>query len=192
MAAEVGDDPGPEVTRLLTRLKEGDRVAGERVWNLLYGELRRLAHHARPPGATLGTTALVHELYLRLTDRATGDFESRLHFFRTAAQAMRQILVDRARKKRAGKRDFGHRLGEVEDLAVAERDPEEVLAVHRALAALSRTHPRHAQLVELRFFAGLTLAEAAGGLGVSRATAARDWAAAKGWLYSELSSVPTD
>ncbi len=188
MAAGVGTDPGPEVTRLLARLTAGESGAGERVWNLLYDELRRLAHRARPAAATLETTALVHELYLRLAQRSAGGFESRRHFFHTAAQAMRQILVDRARRKRAGKRDFGHPAGDVEELALPERDPEEVLAVHRALATLGHTHPRHARLVELRFFAGLTLEEAAGGLGISRATAARDWRSAKGWLYSELAS----
>ena len=182
------DEVTQEVTRLLGRLETGDRAAEERVWNLLYRELRRLAHRTRSPGATLDTTALVHELYLRYAGRASSgvEWQSRRHFFATAVQAMRQILVDRARRRRASKRDGGQREAIPEKMARPERPPEEVLAIHQALDDLARTHPRHARLVELRFFAGLTLEEAAEGLEISRATAARDWKAAKGWLYGEL------
>ncbi|MCP3963265.1 MAG: RNA polymerase subunit sigma [bacterium] len=177
-----------EVTQLLSRLEDGDLEAETRVWNLLYVELRRLAHQARSPNTSLDTTALVHELYLRYAGRPGSGpvWQNRTHFFATAAKAMRQILVDRARRRQAVKRDGGHRAEMHEDLAGPDHRPEEVLAIHQALGELARTHPRHAQLVELRFFAGLTLEEAATGLDISRATAARDWKAAKGWLYGEL------
>ncbi len=177
---------------LLEGLTAGDAGAQERVWGLLYDELRRVAHRVKSPAATMQTTALVHELYLRLAGRAGGGWKSRAHFVNTASQAMRQILVDRARRKLTAKRDGGIREGadvaelELPQPARQERSPEEVLAVHRALEEMARTHPRHARLVELRFFAGLTLEEAAAVLEISRATAGRDWNTAKGWLYSEL------
>ena len=182
-----------EAQDLLEGLTAGDPEAQDRVWALLYDELRRVAHRVKSPQATLQTTALVHELYLRFAKRsAGGGWESHAHFVNTASQAMRQILVDRARRKMAAKRDGGVREGEdISDLglqepAEQERSPEEILGVHQALEGMAKSHPRHARLVELRFFAGLTLEEAAAVLEISRATAVRDWNTAKGWLYSEL------
>ncbi len=181
-----------ELRGLLARLDAGDPAAEERVWDLLYHQLRQVAHRLRTPEATLQTTALVHELFLRLAGSTAGGWQGRDHFVNAAARAMRQILVDRARRRQAAKRDAGLRADtdvadlEVADPAARDRPPEEVLEVHRALGELARSHPRLARLTELRFFAGLTLEEAAAALDISRATAVRDWRAAKTWLYSEL------
>ena len=149
---------------------------------LVYDELRRLAAAKlahEPPGHTLDATALVHEAWAKLAG-ASVDWQSRSHFLRTAATAMRRILVDRARAKKTAKRDGGRRV-ELADIPAPLPDAE-LLALDDALGHLAATHPDHAQLVELRFFAGQTGDEAAAVLGVSAATADRMWRYARAWL----------
>jgi RNA polymerase sigma factor (TIGR02999 family) len=181
-----------EVTRILSAIEEGDPHAAEQLLPLVYEELRQLAAAKlaqERPGQTLQATALVHEAYLRLVDVAEAQhWHSRLHFFASAAEAIRRILLDRARGKHRLKRGGGWRRLRVEemDLAVAE-PPEGLLALDEALQKLSQEDPACAELVKLRFFAGLTLQEAAASLGVARRTADRWWAFARSWLYDELS-----
>jgi RNA polymerase sigma factor (TIGR02999 family) len=162
---------------------------------LLYGELRRqAARHLRnqPAGHTLQATALVHEVYLRLVDRPNADWQSRAHFFGVAARAMRSILVDHARARRAAKRGGEPRqltLGAAD--ALGEHAPEsevDVLALDEALARLAELDPRQAQVVELRYFAGASIEETAHVLGVSHATVEREWRTARLWLRRELAA----
>jgi RNA polymerase sigma factor (TIGR02999 family) len=153
---------------------------------LVYDELRRLAASklaSEQPGQTLDATALVHEAWLRLAN-ASVEWQDRSHFLRTAATAMRRILVDRARARHAAKRDAGQRV-ELPDVAVPLAD-EQLLALDAALERLALVKPDHARLVELRFFAGLTGDEAAAVLGISAATADRAWRYARAWLQVEL------
>jgi RNA polymerase sigma factor (TIGR02999 family) len=178
-----------EVTRLLSAIDRGDPHAAQQLLPLVYDELRRLAaaQMAREkPGQTLDATGLVHEAWMRLAGGQS--FESRSHFFRASAEAMRRILVDRARVKGADKRGGGRwtrvELADWQD--VQEQTPERVLALSEALDRLAEAEPRKAELVTLRFFGGLTMPEAADALGVSLPTAERWWAFARSWLYSEL------
>jgi len=160
----------------------------------VYDDLRRVARaHLRrePPGQTLQTTALVHEVYLRLVDLDEMTLHNRTHFFAMAARLMRQILVDHARRKRAGKRGGGVPAVSLADPPVGpERASVDVLALDEALDKLRVFGPRQCDVVELRFFAGLTVEEVAEALGISRATAEREWAMAKAWLYDRLSARP--
>jgi RNA polymerase sigma factor (TIGR02999 family) len=168
----------------------------DRLMPLVYDQLRRMAHRqlaAERTGHTLSTTALVHEAYLKLVDQTRAQWQDRAHFFAIAAQAMRRILVDYARRHRAARRGGQDgspprpvSLDEVE-LPVAER-ADALLAIGDAVDRLAEFHARLAQVVECRFFAGLTEAETAAALGVSQRTVAREWALAKGWLYQELRS----
>jgi RNA polymerase sigma factor (TIGR02999 family) len=187
--------PGlPDVTALLLAWGAGDRAALDALVPAVYAALhaqaaRALRHEAT--GHTLSTTALVHEAYLRLVDQARVRVESRAHFYGIAARVMRQILVDHARARGAEKRgglagDAPHpvTLGDA-DAAIVEPGAQ-VLAVHEALERLAALDPDQARLVELRYFAGLTIAETAATLGVSRATANRQWATASVWLRREL------
>ena len=157
----------------------------------VYDQLRKLAARklaSEKPGETLNATALVHEVWLKLAD-ASIDWQDRTHFLRTAATAMRSILVDRARSKLTSKRDGGMRV-ELPDFATPLSDPQ-VLVLDDALTRLAETKPDHAKLIELRFFGGLTGDEAAAALGISAATADRQWRFAKAWLQVELTtSVP--
>jgi RNA polymerase sigma factor (TIGR02999 family) len=180
-----------DVTRILSAIERGDPRAGGELLPLVYGELRRLAKQRlarEKPGQTLQATALVHEAYLRLVgDDASGGWNSRGHFFAAAAEAMRRILVDNARRKRAAKR--GGRLGRqaLDDIDIAAPAPsEDLLALDEALAKLEANDPVKAQLVKLRYFAGLSEEDAARALGVSRATVQRHWRYAKAWLLDEL------
>ncbi len=179
-----------EITRLLDSMRGGDPVAAGQLMPLLYDELRAMAARQIGPqgaGHTLQPTALVHEAYLRLV----GDqhFESRAHFFAAASQAMRQILVDHARRKRRQKRG-GQLERQVLDLndVVAPADDDELLALHEALQKLAIHQPRRAQLVELRFFGGMTLAEVAEFLGISPSSADRDWRYARAWLNAAIAN----
>lgn len=177
-------------------LREQDPGALDRLLPLVYDQLRRVAHHqlgAEPTGHTLSTTALVHEAYLKLVDQTRVQWQDRAHFFAIASRAMRRILIDYARRHRAARRG-GMRdgipstpvsLDEVE-IPIAER-AEALLALDEALERLERFDARLAQVVECRFFAGLTEAETAATLEVSQRTVAREWAVARGWLYQELS-----
>jgi RNA polymerase sigma factor (TIGR02999 family) len=178
----------PDVPQLLSALEAGDARAAGQLLPLVYDELRRLAAdqlaHERP-GQTLDATALVHEVYLRLV----GDrhFSNRGHFFAAAAEAMRRILVDRARQKRAEKRGGSARRFELsESDRVILPDPDTLLAVDEALALLAAEDAQAADLARLRLFAGLSVEEAAAALGVSRATAFRDWAYARAWIADKL------
>jgi RNA polymerase sigma factor (TIGR02999 family) len=181
-----------EVTRVLSAIEEGDPHAAEQLLPLVYDELRRLASQKlsqEKPGQTLQATALVHEAYLRLLGaEETQHWDSRRHFFAAVAEAMRRILLDRARDKRRLKRGGGWRRLRLDDidLSVAE-PPDDLPALDEALQTLAREDPLCAELVKLRFFAGLTLEEAAGTLGIARRSADRYWAFARSWLYDELS-----
>jgi RNA polymerase sigma factor (TIGR02999 family) len=182
-----------DVTDLLLSWRRGDPSALDRLIPLVYDELRRVARrHLRgeSPGHALQATALVHEAYLRLVDVDRMTLTNRAHFFAVAATLMRQIVVDHARRQRADKRGGG-----VTVLSLDEASPGattsgvDVLALDEALDALSAIDARQCRVVELRFFAGLNIDEAAEALGVSPATVEREWALAKAWLYRRLSSL---
>jgi RNA polymerase sigma factor (TIGR02999 family) len=176
------------VTHVLSAIEQGDPHAAEQLLPLVYDELRKLAAAKlaqEKPGQTLQATALVHEAYLRLVDRELApQWNGRTHFFRAAAEAMRRILVDRARGKRSKKRGGGRQQFDLELAAeVVEEADDEIVALDEALEAFTRHDPAKAELVKLRYFAGLSVEEAASLLGISRATADRHWRYAKTWLY---------
>jgi len=180
-----------DVTRILSAIEQGDPMAADQLLPLVYDELRRLAaskmaHEAR--GQSLQATALVHEAYLRLLDGGQPqDWNSRGHFFAAAAEAMRRILVERARHKRSLKAGGGRRRQELPDIELAVAGPRlDLLALHEALTKLESQDKRRAELVKLRFFTGLTIAEAAQALGISESTADNDWAYARSWLRLEI------
>ena len=183
------------VTRLLNDAASGDARAAAELLPLVYDELRRLARQKmgqERAGHTLQATALVHEAYLRLVDGNTArSWEGRWHFFAAAAEAMRRILVDQARHRGRIKRGGGatRQRIDLENVALAVNEPpEELLAVDEGLTALAAGHPEKAQLVKLRYFAGLTIEEAAEAMGTSTATANRQWAYARAWLFRYLES----
>jgi RNA polymerase sigma factor (TIGR02999 family) len=184
-----------DVTRLLNAIEQGDALASEQLLPILYDELRRMAAQKmaqEAPGQTLQATALVHEAYLRLVGGDAGQhWNSRGHFFAAAAEAMRRILVEAARRKgrvrHGGER---RRVNLDEAKLVADAPGDDLLDLDEALARLAEIDPIRAQLVKLRYFAGLTMPEAAAALGVSLATAERYWAFARTWLYAELSDTP--
>jgi RNA polymerase sigma factor (TIGR02999 family) len=180
-----------EVTRILSAIEQGDPAAAEQLLPLVYDELRRLAAQKlaqEKPGQTLQATALVHEAYLRLAGpEGARHWNGRAHFFRAAADAMRRILVDRAREKHSQKRGGGWRQVDLDQTAEVAHDPaEDVAAISEALDLLAAHDAVEAELVKLRFFAGLSVEEAADLLGISRATADRYWRYAKTWLYCAL------
>jgi RNA polymerase sigma factor (TIGR02999 family) len=180
-----------EVSRILTALGRGDPHAAGQLLPLVYDELRRLAAARlaqEKPGQTLQPTALVHEAYLRLV--AAGDeaaWENRRHFFAAAAEAMRRILIDQARRKKRQKRGGGRLRVDLDQVEVPDAARgADLLALDEALDALAREAPQKAELVKLRFFAGLSVEEAARCLGISRATADRHWAYARAYLYDRV------
>jgi RNA polymerase sigma factor (TIGR02999 family) len=179
-----------EITRILTALEQGDPHAAEQLWHLVYDELRRLAgaQLAREtPGQTLDATALVHEAYLRLAGDTGQSFANRRHFFAAAAEAMRRILVETARRKGREKHGGGRRREHADlDALNAGAPAEEILTLHDALEQLTLHDPVKAKLVELRFFGGLTLAQAAECLDISLSTADRGWRYARAWLYNAM------
>ena len=181
-----------DVSRLLEAAAGGDPHAANQLLPLVYDELRKLAAarmHQERPGHTLDSTALVHEAYLRLVGRGPDvpGFANRAHFFAAAAEAMRRILIESARRKRRDKRGGDRRRVDLDAVAPAADDPaDDVLALDEALGQLAAEDARKADLVRLRYFAGLSLEEAAECLGVSRATASREWAYARAWLYDRL------
>jgi RNA polymerase sigma factor (TIGR02999 family) len=181
----------PEITELMILAESGDGQATQQLLLLIYDELRGLAaaklSHEKP-GQTLQPTALVHEAYLRLmANDANVQWNSRGHFFAAAAEAMRRILVEKARQKHGPKCGGGRVRIELSDtLAADDRNDEELLIVHEALDRLAADHPKHAELVKLRYFAGLSHQDSARALGISRATADRYWAFAKAYLFAEL------
>ena len=179
-----------DITRLLGRWYEGDREALDALLPVVYRELRQVARASlrhEKAGHSLQATALVHEAYLRLIEANRLGFENRMHFFAVAARLMRQILVDHARRKNANKRGAGVTLLDVLDVSPAVAPVSiDVIALDRALEELATVEERLARVVELRFFAGFTIDEAATSLGVSAATVERDWTMAKAWLYARL------
>jgi len=187
-----------DVTRILSAIEQGDPSAAEQLLPLVYDELRQLAAQRlarEKPGQTLEATALVHEAYLRLVDSEQAQqFNSRGHFFAAAAEAMRRILVESARRKGRLKRGGGLArldLGAAEEAAVPEVR-EDLLALDEALTKLAAADPQAARLVELRYFGGLPVAEAARSLGVSPRTADRLWAFARAWLLREVGGDAPD
>ena len=180
-----------DVTHLLNAIEHGDPDAAGQLWPLVYDELRRLAgaQMAREKaGHTLDATGLVHEAYVRMAADAGGGFANRKHFFTAAAQAMRRILVENARGKGREKRGGGRRREHPDLDALAAAAPaEDLLALHDALERFAARDPEKAKLVELRFFAGLTLEQAAACLDISPSTADRAWRYARAWLYSAMS-----
>ena len=180
-----------DVTQLLIAWSDGDQVARDRLISVVYEELHRLARRymrRESPGHTLQTSALVNEAFLRLVDQRNVHWQSRAHFFGIAAQMMRRILVDYARSRSYAKRGGGARaLTLDEELIVSHQRSEEVVAVHEALEELAKFDARKSQIVELRFFGGLTIDETAEVLGVSPGTVMADWTVAKAWLRREIS-----
>lgn len=183
-----------EVTRILERAQQGDRQAAEELLPLVYEELRTLAAQRmarESAGQTLQPTALVHEAWLKLTGSEGQHWNGRGHFFGAAAEAMRRILIDRARRRKRER--HGHGLQRIDldqiDVAIAT-DDETLLRLDEALGRLAAEDPQKARLVELRFFGGLAIPEAAEALGISPATAKRHWAYARAWLFGEMRRTP--
>lgn len=179
-----------DITDLLARARRGEPGALDAVFPAVYGELRRAAHRELGrwrPGETLGTTALVHEAYLRMVDARRAEYADRRHFYAVAATAMRQIIVDHARQRGAAKRGHGQRAISLDRLEVAATGADDdVVALDEALTALAVNHPRLAQVVELRFFAGLSVEEAAEAMDCSPRTVKREWQKARAFLYRML------
>ena len=179
-----------DVTRILTAIEQGDPNAADKLLPLVYEELRKLAAHkmaSELAGQTLQPTALVHEAWLRLVGKESPQFQNRAHFFGAAAEAMRRILIENARRKRALRHGGGqHRVAlDQVDVAAANAD-DQLLAVDEALDRLAAQHKLEAELVKLRYFVGMTLEEAADVLGISARTADNYWAHARAWLFREL------
>jgi RNA polymerase sigma factor (TIGR02999 family) len=179
-----------EVTRILQSIEQGQTGAADELLPLVYRELRELAARKmahEPPGHTLQHTALVHEAWLRMVGREAPRFENRAHFFAAAAEAMRRILVESARRKNRLKRGGEWTRVTLDDVQLAtESDPAILLGIDQALEKLAREHPEKADLVKLRFFVGLSIPDAARALNISETTAKRHWAFARAWLYGEL------
>jgi RNA polymerase sigma factor (TIGR02999 family) len=186
-----------EVTRILSAIEEGDPQAAEQLLPLVYDELRKLAAQKlaqEKAGQTLQPTALVHEAYLRLVDtNRVQHWESRGHFFAAAAEAMRRILIDKARRKGRRRHGGSHQRQPLDLETVTAKEPAgELLALDEALKQLAAHDSVKARLVELRFFAGLTLAQAAQCLGISSSSADRAWRYARAWLYAAMDEPPAN
>jgi RNA polymerase sigma factor (TIGR02999 family) len=183
-------EPSTAVTRWLVAWSGGDQLALQRLMPVVHAELRRLARREmrrERPGHTLQTTALVNEAYLRLVDMSGVSWSDRAHFFAMSARLMRRILVDHARARRYQKRGGGAKLVPFdEELTVGSEPGTDLVALDDALEALARLDPRKCQVVELRFFGGLSVEEAALALNVSPSTVMRDWRLARAWLLKEL------
>jgi RNA polymerase sigma factor (TIGR02999 family) len=179
-----------EVTELLVAWSGGDSDALQDLVPIVYDELRRLARqymHVEPDNQTLQTTALIHEAYLKLIDQKRVKWQNRAHFFGVAAQMMRRILVDAARKRRAEKRGGTFQKVSLDEAPILSYSPaREVVAVDDALTALAALDPQKSRIVELRFFAGLSVDETAEVLKISAATVMREWKRAQAWLYAEI------
>ena len=181
-----------EVTQLISSVNQGDSTAAAELLPLVYQELRRLASHkmaAQAASHTLQPTALVHEAWIRLLGKKEVQFTGRVHFFAAAAEAMRHILIDSARRKRAIRHGGDLARVDIDEIQIAaEADHAELLAVHEVLDKLAAEDPQMAELTKLRYFVGLTFEEAAEVLGISVATAKRHWDYARAWLYVEIRS----
>ena len=180
-----------EVTQLLLDWSNGDQAAFDALMPLVYNQLRQMAHRymsQERPGHTLQTTALVNEAYLRLIDQKQVHWQNRAHFFAVAAQAMRRILIDHARKQRYAKRGGGVRKISLDEAAVMSQErAADLLALDEALKSLAAIDPQQSRVVELRFFGGLTIEETAEVLRLSVDMVKREWATAKAWLFREMS-----
>ncbi len=186
-----------DVTRILTAIEQGDSRAAEELLPLVYAELRRLAARKlahEPAGQTLSATALVHDAYLRLVrPDDPANFSGRGHFFAAAAEAMRRVLVERARQRRRIKHGGGRRRVDLDSGCLVSNAPSiDLVALDEALSRLASQDAAKAQIVKLKFFAGLTMPEAAAAMDISLATAERYWTFARGWLYAELSENAPD
>jgi len=187
-----------DVTRFLSQIEQGDPQAAEKLLPLVYDELRKLAATKlaqEKPGQTLQATALVHEAYVRLVtaqvsgvaSQESAKWDGRGHFFAAAAEAMRRILIDQARRRVSQRRGGGRERLELEHLEIAAPEPDiDLLALNEALTKFEQVEPLKARLVKLRSFAGLTIPQAAEALGISSTTADRHWAYARAWLHAEL------
>jgi RNA polymerase sigma-70 factor, ECF subfamily len=185
------EPPAGEVTRLLLELRNGNPEAEAKLVPLVYEHLHRIAARymrEERPGHTLPATALVHEAYLRLVSQQGTEWRDRTHFFGVAAHVMRQILVEYARSRQAGKRGGAlEKLPLDEALEFSPGKSRELMELDEALKSLERIDPQQARVVELRFFGGMTVEETAAEIGVSPRTVKRDWRVARAWLYAELS-----
>jgi len=181
-----------DVTRILLAIEKGDPVAADELLPLVYHELRKLAAHKmanETPGQTLQPTALVHEAYLRLVGKDDVKWNGRAHFFGAAAEAMRRILIENARRKRAQRHGGGQQRVDVQDVEIAaETDDGQLLAINEALDRLAAKDRVKAELVKLRYFVGMTIEETAQILGISEPTAKRYWTYARAWLYAEINA----
>lgn len=189
MGEDRDADPSEDVSQLLAGWAKQDAAARERLVPIVYNELRRLAHHymrGERAGHTLQTTALVNEVYLRLAGIDGMRWRDRAHFFAMAATLMRRVLVDYARQRGREKRGAGVSLTPLDEQAVAAQPGVDIVALDQALGRLAAADPQQSRVVELRFFAGLSVEETAEALGISPATVKRDWATAKLWLFNEL------
>jgi len=183
-----------ELTHVLDKIQQGNENAADELLPLVYEELRKLAAHkmaGEAPGQTLQPTALVHEAWLRLTGAENKTWDSQGHFFAAAAEAMRRILIERARAKGRLRRGAGGERIPLEHVTVASDDPPEtVLAINEALDRLTARDPFKAEVVKMRYFVGLSQEEIARALGVSEPTVRRHWAIARAWLYAEMKTQP--
>ena len=179
-----------DVTRILAAIEQGDARAADKLLPLVYEELRRLAAQKmaqESPGQTLQATALVHEAYIRLVGAETQNWSGRTHFFAAAAEAMRRILIDNARRKQRLKRGGGQQKIDLNDIEPAVKAPsDDLIALDEALEKLAKMDKEKADLVKLRYFAGLTLEQAAGLLNLPERTAKRYWSHARAWLYRQV------
>jgi RNA polymerase sigma-70 factor, ECF subfamily len=180
------------VTQLLIDWRDGDETALDKLFPLVYKELRRLAHHymrRERAGHTLQTSALVNEAYIRLIDHKGMRWQNRAHFYGVAAQAMRRILVDHARSRNYDKRGGNAQMVELDEAAiVAQKQAADLVALDDALRGLAALDPRKSQIVEMRYFGGMSVAETAEALGVSTVTVMRDWSSAKAWLLRAITN----
>ena len=175
-----------DVTRILNAIERGDARATDDLLPLVYEELRLLAAQKlsqEPPGQTLQATALVHEAYIRLVEAECRNWNSRNHFFMAAAEAMRRILIENARRKKNLKHGGGRQRVDFDDAAALDDSSDDLIALDEALAKLAAEDPAKVDLVKLRYFAGLSIDQAAEVLGISRATAIRHWSFARAWLF---------
>jgi RNA polymerase sigma factor (TIGR02999 family) len=183
-----------EVTRILTAIEQGDAKSTDELLPLVYRELRRMAAQKmanEPAGHTLQPTALVHEAWLKLVDTPSQSWQNRAHFFGAAAEAMRRILIARARRKSRRRRGSGAEHVDLDEVEIASPAPDDqLLALNEALDRFSTLEPQQAELVKLRYFVGLKIEEAADVLGISEATAKRWWTYARAWLFNEINASP--
>jgi len=185
--------PSPKsITELLIEWRDGDETALNDLMPLVYEEMRRLARYymrRERPGHTLQTAALVNEAYIRLVDHRSMRWQNRAHFYAVAAQAMRRILIDHARSRRYAKRGGGAQMVQLDEAAgVFQKQAEDLIALDDALSDLAALDPRKGQIVEMRYFGGMSVEETATVLGVSAVTVMREWSTAKAWLLRAIST----